>query len=118
MGESRVHERVPYRVKLWCYHYYNDLGERVNFETPVMMEAFDVSLGGLGIVTRLPLPKNSTLEFTFYLENIPYQVMTQIKWHNTNYVFHRYGLEIIGHNNMLFRHLQQFVKGDSILEAK
>jgi len=118
MSNLRIHDRVPYRVKLWCYYYYNEIGERVSFESPVMMEAFDLSLGGIGIITRLPLPKQSTLEFTFYLEDIPYQVMTQIKWHTTNYVFHRYGLEIIGHNNMLFRHMQQYVKGESILKVE
>lgn len=115
MRESRVHTRVNYRVKLWCYYYYGDNGERHKFEMPISMEVFDVSLGGVGVVTRLPFPKKSTLEFTFYLEDIPYQVLTQVKWHTTNNIFHRYGMEIIGHNNMLFRHLQHFVKGENIM---
>lgn len=115
MIESRVHTRVSYRVKLWCYYYYDVNGERLQFDTPISMEVFDVSLGGLGVVTRLPIPKNCTLEYTFYLEDIPYQVLTQVKWHTTNNIFHRYGMEIIGHNNMLFRHLQHFVKGESIM---
>ena len=117
MKETRVHERVPYRVKLWCYHYYTSVGEIVKFEEPIMMEVFDISLGGIGVVTKQQFPENATLEFTFYLESIPYQVMTQIKWLNTNGVFYRYGLEIIGHNNMLFRHLKNFVVGGTILQA-
>lgn len=87
----------------------------VQLQTPIMMEVFDLSLGGLGVVTKQEFPDNATLEFTFYLEKIPYQVMTQIKWTNTNHIFYRYGLEIIGHNNMLFRHLQQFVKGETLI---
>jgi c-di-GMP-binding flagellar brake protein YcgR len=117
MKETRTHDRVPYRVKLWCYHYYTPVGEIVKFDEPIMMEVFDVSLGGIGVVTKSQFPDNATLEFTLYLEQIPYQVMTQLKWVSTNNVFFRYGLEIIGHNNMLFRHLQRFVKGESIIEA-
>jgi len=116
MTETRIHDRVRYRVKLWCYHYYTADGEIVRFEEPIMMEVFDVSLGGIGIITKTEFPQGATLEFTFYLEQIPYQVLTQVKWLNTNNIFCRYGLEIIGHNNMLFRHLQQFVKGHSILD--
>lgn len=116
MNESRTHDRVNYRTKLWCYHYYDNKGNCLKLETPISMEVFDVSLGGIGVVTRLPMPKKSTLEFTLYLENIPYQVLTQVRWHVTNNLFHRYGMEIIGHNNMLFRHLQSFVRGERLIE--
>jgi len=118
MSEERIHKRVSYRVKLWCYYYYTEVGEKVKFETPIMMEVFDVSLGGIGIITNTLFPRNATLEFTFYLEDIPYQVMATIKWNHSNNIFCRYGLEIIGHNNMLFRHLQQFVNGKSIVKGQ
>ena len=114
MTNMRVHNRVAYREKLECYHYYSVDGQRHPFKEVVQMEVFDLSLGGLGIVTKYQFPEDIILEFTFYLEAIPYQVMALIKWVNTNDIFYRYGLEILGHNNMLFRHLQQYVNGKRI----
>jgi len=116
MKENRTHYRKPYRVQLTCYRYYNEAGELLHFDHPKLFEVIDVSLGGLGIITKGEFPIDVTLEFTFYLEDIPYQVLSRIKWHTNHQFFNKYGLEIIGHNNMLFRHLQQFVLGQSIIK--
>lgn len=118
MKENRTHYRKPYRVQLTCYRYYTENGELHHFDEPRLFEVIDVSLGGLGIISKSEFPTDVTLEFTFYLENIPYQVLTQIKWCVGNPFFNKYGLEIIGHNNMLFRHLQQFVIGNSMINKE
>lgn len=116
MNNTRVHARVPYREKLSCYHYYNAQGEMVKFDQPIDIEVYNISIGGIGIITQVPFPESATIEFTLYLENIPYQVMTKIVWSTSNQVFYRYGLEIIGHNNMFFRHLKQFCEGHGLLD--
>lgn len=111
MDNLRVHNRVAYRQNLECYHYYSADGQWHSFEEVIQMEVFDVSLGGLGIVTKHKFSDDIILEFTLYLEAIPYPVMALIKWVKTNGIFYRYGLEILGHNNMLFRHLKAYVNG-------
>lgn len=115
MRELRVHSRIKYRIKIFCYRYYNTDGEIVKFQEPIDLEVFDISLGGLGIITKHEFKLNQTLEFTLYLEDVPYQVMTVIKWCNMNQIYYRYGLEIIGHNNMLFRHLKAFTEGEVMI---
>lgn len=114
--ENRVHERVEYRTKVEVYRYYNMSGELTVLEEPMRMEVYDVSISGLGILSHKEHIQEGTLEFTFYLEEIPYRVMARIVWVDHNNIFFRYGLEIIGHNNMLFRHLKDYIerKGTSI----
>jgi hypothetical protein len=105
----RVHERVFFRSKIEVYRLYDSKGELTILEEPYTLEVYDISLGGMGVLTKKAGLEASILEFTLYIEDYPYRVMTKIVWHNTNGIFHRYGLEIIGHNNMLFRHLQQLI---------
>ncbi len=114
----RVHERVFFRSKIEVYRLYDFKGELTVLETPYQLEAYDISLGGIGVLTKQSGLSASILEFTLYIENYPYRVMTKIVWHNTNGIFHRYGLEIIGHNNMLFRHLQQIISKDKVLTSE
>lgn len=111
MKDLRVHNRVNYRVKLSCSRFYDSKGTIIKFEEPKELEVFDLSLSGLGVITKYEFMLDSTLEFTLYLEDVPYQVMAIIKWEDNNQVYYRYGLEIIGHNNMLFRHLKAFTEG-------
>lgn len=115
--EQRTHERIGYRTKLQVYQYYNMNGILIKPKEPIEMEVFDISLGGIGVISYKDIPGHATLEFTLYLEEIPYQVMAKIAWTQHNLVFFRYGLEIIGHNNMLFRHLQKFVNNESLFET-
>lgn len=110
MNNLRVHNRVNYRVKLSCSRYYSLDGVLTKIEEPVELEVFDLSLSGLGVITKNEFLVSNTLEFTLYLEDIPYSVMAIIKWKKQNQFFYRYGLEIIGHNNMLFRHLKDYIE--------
>lgn len=112
--ESRCHERIPYRTKINVYRYYNMSGILVTPGDPIELEVFDLSLGGLGVISHKAFTGSVTLEFTLYLEDIPYPVMAKIAWSKHNHLFFRYGLEIIGHNNMLFRHLKKFTQHETL----
>lgn len=114
--DNRCHERIPYRSKINVYRYYNMNGVLVTPDEPIELVIFDVSLSGLGVISQQAFSGQATLEFTFYLEDIPYQVMAKIAWSKHNHIFFRYGLEIIGHNNMLFRHLKEFTSKHSTAE--
>ena len=109
MWETRVHTRVKYNSCLECYHYYTPDGETRPFEEVVKLRVLDVSIGGLGIISKHRFNADNALEFTFYFEGIPYQVLTLIKWVYEIGEYYRYGLELICHNNMLFRHLKEYV---------
>lgn len=106
--ESRVHHRINYREKINIFQYYNNSGNLVKLAVPIEMVVFDVSLGGLGVLSDKSLENGSVIEFTLYLENIPYAVLSKIVWVDNNGKYFKYGLEIIGHNNMMFRHLKKF----------
>lgn len=115
-NEHRIHQRIPYRTKVNVYRYYDQKGVLVTPTKGIVLEIFDMSLGGLGVLTTHEFLMPSTLEFTLYLEDIPYAVMAKIAWSQHNQFFFRYGLEIIGHQNMLFRHLKKLTNRESIHE--
>lgn len=116
MREKRIHDRVPYRVDVECIHYYKPDGSESKFNHPVHMDVFDLSLGGIGIITKTHFDPGTVLVFTLYLENVPYTVMALVRWHHGNDFTNRYGLEFIGPSNMMFRHLKTLTHGESLFQ--
>ncbi|MBN2797264.1 MAG: PilZ domain-containing protein [Clostridia bacterium] len=107
----RIHKRISFRSKIDVYRIYDAKGQLNVLEEPIHLEVFDISLGGLGVLSKRFQLNASMLEFTLYVQEIPYRVIAKVVWHETNEIFHRYGLEIIGHNNMLFRYLKEMING-------
>jgi len=113
--ENRVHSRVDYRVLIRCLQYYDPDGILVRFDDFIQIDVFDVSLGGIGVITKSQFPVNSILVFTLYLEDVPYSSMAQVRWCTSNEYTNRYGLELLGVSNMLHRHIKALIKGESLL---
>lgn len=109
----RIHERKFYREKMEVYRYYDEVGRLIVLEEPLHYEVYDISLGGLGVLTKSKPVPASVLEFTLYLNQVPYRVMAKVAWYETNQIYHRYGLEFIGQNNMMFRQMKEMLKSTS-----
>lgn len=116
MNKKRIHKRVSFRSKIWCYKYYDANGIQKKFDDPVQLDVINLSLSGFGIVSATEFTSDMTLEFTLYLEDIPYPVMTKIVWDKKTGNLYKYGVEIIGHNNMFFRHLKLLIDQGSMLD--
>lgn len=107
-NEGRIHQRISYREKINIFQYYNNNGSLIKLTKAMEMVIIDISIGGIGGISNEMLEYGSVIEFTLYLEKIPYPVLAKIVWVDNNVRYYKYGLEIIGHNNMMFRHLKEF----------
>lgn len=108
MREHRIHERIGHHYEFTCRNYFNPFGEPKHFDEPLQFEVINLSVGGLLAKCYSVLPKDIVLQFTLYLEDIPYVVMSRIRWQEEIIDGYVYGLEFLTIPNMLHRHLHKY----------
>lgn len=112
MNDKRFHKRIPHRAIIHFNKYILSDGTLLNIEESTL-ELFDISIYGAGISTDVNIEPGSFLNFTLYVEQIPYQVLAQIRWKSSNQDIFRYGVEFIQSSNMMFRHLKEYTYSSS-----
>ena len=80
-----------------------------------MIEIENLSMGGLLARSNLNLEQESILEYTLYLESIPYCIMSRVRWKKFEGDQYCYGMEFLTISNMLYRHLKAYTKRDSFM---
>lgn len=108
MGNNRFYERVDCRVSFECKFYYDPQGHLLNFRESVDFEVYNVSVGGILAVSKQDVPMEAVLEYTFYLDQVPYVVMSRIKWKKAEGDGYQYGMEFLTISNMMYRHLKAY----------
>lgn len=108
LRDNRIHERINCRADFTCRSYYNTAGEQIYFEKPVSFEIINLSVGGVLAMSNSALEEDMVLQYTFYLEDVPYVIMSRIKWQEKIAGGYMYGLEFLTTSNMLHRHLHEF----------
>lgn len=118
MRDQRVHERIDCQNEFTCRSYFNTSGEQIYFEEPVVLEVLNLSVGGVLVRSAKRLELDMVLQYTFYLEMVPYIIMSRIKWYEQIAGGYIYGLEFLTIPNMMHRHLHEFTQrnrtGDNI----
>lgn len=113
----RVHARIPYRFAI------NNAKRLIMTEGCVVQEgsfklqAFDLSKGGIGVVTKENLANGAFLTFDIGIEDIQYSIMGMVKWKMSDELTHRYGIEFMGTGNMLYRHIDALSKNQSFFHS-
>lgn len=109
MQENRFHERVQCHLQFSCKHYYKQTGETVNLGECQDFVVENLSVGGLMARSGLDLPMDAIVEYTLYLESVPYVIMSQVKWKaEINAQHFAYGMAFLTISNMMYRHLKAF----------
>lgn len=110
MREQRIHERIPMSMSICCRAYVNHKGEYRALEEPVSFDVVNLSIGGILVKSKDYVEPEKILQYTFYLEGIPYVIMSRIRWVDEIQEGYLYGLEFFVTTSMLYRHLRTFVK--------
>lgn len=118
MNENRIYERVECKMDFGCKHYYTSKGEPFQMKEPIQFEISNLSIGGLMAKSNLNLEEDAILEYTFYLESIPYSVMSRVKWVKQDGESYCYGMEFLTISNMLYRHLKTFTQKGTFLQME
>lgn len=108
MRNHRIHERIDCQNEFTCRSYFNLSGEQIFFEMPVLLEVLNLSVGGVLVRSAQRLELDMVLQYTFYLEMIPYIIMSRIKWYEQVAGGYIYGLEFLTIPNMMHRHLHEY----------
>lgn len=109
MQENRFHERVPCHLQFGCKHFYMPSGELINLGECQDFVVENLSMGGLMARSGLSLPMDAIIEYTLYLESVPYVIMSQVKWKaEINAQHFAYGMAFLTISNMMYRHLKAF----------
>lgn len=117
MQENRFHERVPCHLQFSCKHYYNQMGQMMRLGDCSDFVVENLSVGGIMAKSAIDLPIDAIIEYTLYLESVPYVIMSQIKWRtqskdNT----YTYGMAFLTISNMMFRHLKAYTSQESFYQ--
>lgn len=110
MNENRLYERIPCRMEFDCKNYYSPTGESCGLDCRVKFDIVNLSMGGLSARSHANLEQDAILEYTFYLESIPYSVMSRIRWKKCEADYYCYGMEFLTISNMLHRHLKAYTQ--------
>lgn len=116
VSENRIYDRIEYHMEFGCKNYYSPRGEACDLNNHVKFEIENLSMGGLLARSNVNLEHDSILEYTFYLESIPYCVMSRVRWKKCEADQYCYGMEFLTISNMLYRHLKAFTQRDSFIE--
>ncbi|WP_026893624.1 PilZ domain-containing protein [Clostridiisalibacter paucivorans] len=103
---KRVHSRIMYSTRLECYRYYEN-NELKRYNPPMELIMFDLSLGGIGVISEEYLKIGNVLMFTLKLNIMPYQVMAKVVWTYKIGHMYRSGLEFVGMPNGLVREIKE-----------
>lgn len=109
MREQRVYDRIDFISSFDCRCYFNTNGEQLFFEEEISFETLNLSVGGLLVKSKTDLEETMVLQYTFYLECVPYIVLSRIRWKEITANGYFYGLEFLTIPNMLHRHLHDYV---------
>lgn len=110
MKEKRIHERIPISASVYCRTYIDLHGEQQTYEVPVKLDILNLSVGGILVRSETFIEIDRVLHYTFYLEEVPYIIMSRVKWSAEIIGGYVYGLEFLMIPNMMHRHLHEFVK--------
>ena len=113
----RVHARVPYKYMINNAKLLVMTGDCVLREGSFKLAAFDLSKGGIGVITKENLPNGAFLTFDISIEDIQYTIMGMVKWKMSNEFTHRYGIEFMGTGNMLYRHIEALSTSQSFFHT-
>jgi len=114
--EKRIHERKECSLDFNCQTYFTPDGIQEYFKESVLFEVLNISQGGLFVRSEVFLKLDSILWYTFYLEKIPYVVLSRVRWVKKENDRYLYGLEFLSTSNMLYRHLKHFVASDNFFD--
>lgn len=117
MQENRFHDRVPCHLQFGCKHYYKQTGEIISLGDCSDFIVENLSMGGLMARSQLELPMDAIIEYTLYLESVPYVVMSQVKWRTVlEGNQYAYGVAFLTISNMMYRHLKAFTSHQSFYQ--
>lgn len=105
MNNRRLHPRINYHVQFDCNQYFTPTGELHSLEVTTQFKVCDLSVGGMQATSLAWFEVDSVLQFTFYLEKIPYIILCRVRWASPLIDTWQYGLEFLSIPNMLHRHL-------------
>lgn len=112
----RVHARIPYKYAIGNARQLIMSDDCVTQAGRFELHAFDLSKGGIGVITKSDIPNGTFLMFDIGIEEIKYTVMGLVKWKASNEFTHRYGIEFVGTGNMLYRHIDALSKNQSFFD--
>ena len=116
MNDQRLYERIECRMAFDCKNYYTPSGEPCRLDSQVNFEIENLSIGGISARSHVNLEQDSILEYTLYLESIPYGVMSRVRWKKNDAEQYCYGMEFLTISNMLYRHLKAYTQRDSFVD--
>lgn len=108
LKDNRFYERISCQLSFECKFYYDKSGQLSNFDNTVAFSVRNVSIGGVLAESMQDIPMDSVLEYTFYLDGVPYVVMSRVKWKVQSQEVYQYGMEFLTISNMLYRHLKAY----------
>lgn len=110
--ENRVHFRFLKSEIIHCYTmYYND--KKHHFDPPISIIVEDISIGGMGIITKHPLEINQVISFYYTFEYMPYKLMLKVIWIRKIGKMYKVGLEFVATPNGLVKELKEYLKNIS-----
>lgn len=109
MSDRRLHHRIPYVLSFDCNHYFDQNGVEHKLESSGHFSVDDISVGGMRAKCYAYFPEGCVLQFTLYLECIPYIILTRVRWSRPLDDIWSYGLEFLSIPNMLYRHLNDLM---------
>ena len=115
--EYRVHKRISYERILDNVRVIRHKESEL-VEDKFSINAYDLSQGGIGIISSKKISTGTFLKFYIVLENIQYDVMGIVKWGRKEDVTYRYGIEFIGIANMFYRHIHLITNKKSFFDQK
>ena len=108
MKEARIHDRVRCHLEFSCRSYFDTAGNQIYFDVPAVFEVLNLSVGGVLAKSTFKVEKDMVLHYTFYLEDMPYIIMSRVRWSEEVVDGYAYGLEFLTIPNMLHRHLHEY----------
>lgn len=104
---KRIHKRIMLNEKFNCYIYYDD-EQLLEFDGPIEMYCDDISVGGMGVVSKANLKEGIVLVFTVTMDIVPYRVMGRVvKKYEILEDVYKYGLEFFGIPNGLLAEIKK-----------
>ncbi|MCX7749686.1 MAG: PilZ domain-containing protein [Clostridia bacterium] len=110
LTEKRRYVRVRYIQRIECSCLSENMqAEPKKLAKPVILNMFDISLGGIGAVCEEEIKKGSVLYIYINLDQLPYEVKCEVMYCVPVDNSYRIGLSLIREDKAFIRHLKVIV---------
>lgn len=110
LADRRLYVRVVFVQQIMCNTILESLdSEPITLPKPIAFMIMDISVGGIGIICEYTIDVGSILSFNLTLDNIPYEIKTEVVYCFPNGGKYRIGLKLAKKDKAFFRHLKILV---------